>query len=672
MKRGLSGIITVILIILISIIAISILWLFVQPAIVNTIGKDKDDGEFNRFAKCADLKLKAESCYYTEDSIEVEVSRGAGTGEINDLAFKFDEGTFKLDDGIGSIPGEFGTSKVTFSQNLFPILPSNVLVTAILPSGQACQFDDNPTICVGKPDSNSTCGNGILEDGEECDDGNLVNGDGCSDQCLIELQNQKCDHVYGVVYLEDFEDECTRVRNGALDPTIRPLPAIGFHSVGTDPTTIDRTADLGAEFQRLIIGWHQAYDEFGNLKLDGLEAAISAYKTRDMKMLLTLKANHPEKSTCTFDISGISLEEKDSYPKNEQEWKDYIKLIVDRYYVQEVNAGNEPTLVAIQLGNEWSHQFKVSTDPISDPYCNNPVSNDIVIGSMVDLTALTKQAMDEAMLNLNPGEKRLPLVTFGITGGDAFALKRGYNTHGYIYTGAFSNGIERKEAADITLESVQYAEKFIVDAAPHYDYLDVHLRGDYFEDYGFLSQWIRDLWNDNNIVGKGISSTEYGGPWAIYTTDYQEYFITATLTHSFLQGYDAIAWASYFPTMKLNVQFGLEALLNYNQPQEPRWYAINGYTAFTTASKGFSKVELSGEDSYYFLDSNDNVIGYLNTSLGDLKTIGVPIPDIPSTPNQCEDGLDNDGDGLIDGEDDFCGVGSFATDVEFNESGIYF
>ncbi|OIO80238.1 hypothetical protein AUJ84_04305 [Candidatus Pacearchaeota archaeon CG1_02_32_132] len=639
LKRGLSEIIAIVLIILISLISISIIWLFVQPLLLEKLGSN-ENGSINNLIVCAKLDLAVKSCSDSGEAIySVKVNRGIGSSQISELKFLFKDSkgkTFILSNN--SVPREFGSKNYIFDFNRSGREIVSVDVASVL-GNNICGFTGASVSC-----SEELSGLG---------EGNETEGDGC------EINK-------GIVYLDDFEDNCTRIRNGLINSNIEPMPYIGFHSVGA--LHLPATSAVGAEFHRLIISWHNVYNGDGSFKEDIFNNATLFYKSENTKILLTIKANDPNRSTCSYQIGERSIDERDSYPKNEAEWTNYVKFVVDKYYVQPVNNGSESVLAGIQLGNEWSHQFVVNTtgNPTCDP--RNTIQ-EVKFESMIKLMNLTYSAMQEAQESLNPGEERLPMITYGLTGVDNFALKRGFNLENITYDGFLENGIINNTPKDIDESSVEKIEDFIINSSSYYDYLDIHFRSNYYQDHGYVAQWIRDLWKDNGIMGKGLSSTEYGGPFYFYTTDYQKYFIPSSLTHSFFEGFDSIAWASWVPAKKLTfkVNFGLEAMTNFNGGA--RQYARDGYKRFTDESKGYSKIRLIGTDTYVFLNASDDEIGRLNLSEG--------VPAIPTTYEQCSDTLDNDNDGLVDGgELDYCGDGYFnnsgGVDVEFNETGIYF
>lgn len=638
-KRGLSGLISTIMIILIVLVSISLIWLFVQPFVASSVRENIETvfGKNASEAGCYDLNLEASSCQdLGNKSYEIIVKRGVGQANISEIKLEItdSQGNKFILSNQTSIPAESGFSRYHVN---------------------ASEYTENKIVSVDAA--------GIL-------DGNACGFTGvsvyCSQTIPEETRNETrnetvgCWTEKGVLYLDDFDGNCTRKINGLIDEDIEPIPYLGFHSVG--PSHAPLTVPLGAKFHRSILSWHEAYDENGEIREDILGASDQFYRDQNLKVLLTIRVNDPNRSTCSYEIGERSLDEVDSYPKNETEWKNYVQTIVNEHYVRPILEGKEPALAGLQLGNEWSHQFSVNTS--DNPGCDGDGrDNSVKLERMIALTRLTYEAIQEAQESLPNGEKRLPMVTFGVTGVDNYALKRGFNLEGKTYEGYIESGIRDIYPADVNEILLMGTEKFIIDASPYYDYLDIHSRTNYYYDHGYVAQWVRDVWKENGITGKGLSATEYGGPFHFYTTDYQEYFIPASLAHSFFEGFDVIAWASWLPAKKLTnaANFGLEAMTDWDR--QPRQYARDGYQRFASNSAGLSKIMLEANDTYIFLDVNNQVIGKINIT----QDI-----DIPRTFEQCSDGLDNDNDGQTDSLDEYCGEGNFAVDVEFNETGIYF
>ena len=521
-KEGLSGIITVILIILISIIGISIIWLFVQPAIVDILGKGGDGGEYNRFVSCTDLNLEAESCFYNETDVEVLVSRGPGSQAIDNLVFQFPDNVFSLNQGEGSIPGEFGSSSVRFSISLFSIIPENVKATAILDSGQACQFDDLPVRCEPEGTLSFECGNGICEPGE--------NELTCPQDCQGQLSSC-ADFGINVVELSDFDLEtCTRTRFGLIPGNIDKIPSAGVRIIGSDYANAKNSE---ASFGRDLIQWYTMYGPTGEGELDfsTMDAKMAEYKSGNLKVILTLRANHPNKSEVGFNIGGRTLFEPDSYPKNITEWTDYLQAFADRYYVNP-SPEHAGVLAAIQVGNEWGHQFEVNGS-----YGRwNSNQRDEAILSLQNVSY-------NAIKEIAPS---LPVVAFAVSGTPAFTLGAGYNEDGWIYDGQYynpvlgrRNGISIIRQEDVGQNTVESFRRAMVNGSPFYDYFDAHIYFQNPEEARYVANFVRDTWRVNGISNKGLISTEFAVPIFNYSYGLHGYNVKAAQAVAFHAGFDA-------------------------------------------------------------------------------------------------------------------------------------
>jgi len=186
-REGLSGIITVILIILISIIGISIIWLFVQPAIVDIIGSGGESGEIQKFPECLDNRLEVSGCGAMESGYYEVVVKRFGEGEISEIVFKFttanDEFTIRND----TVPGAFGSAKYRFNLSSYTLETiESVEVAPILDVG-ACEFS-----------SGKSCGGVITQEGF-CGDGEINEGELCDGENLRELTCEDLDYISGIL-----------------------------------------------------------------------------------------------------------------------------------------------------------------------------------------------------------------------------------------------------------------------------------------------------------------------------------------------------------------------------------------------------------------------------------------------------------------------------------------
>ncbi|OIO80242.1 hypothetical protein AUJ84_04325 [Candidatus Pacearchaeota archaeon CG1_02_32_132] len=638
-KRGLSGVVTVLLLLLISIVSISIIWLFIQPSIIGIIGSGEDNGQLTSFISCAELDIRTDSCFYNESSVKVGVGRGVGQQEISSLAFKFDgsvSNLFLKDSLRGEVPNEFGHSTIVFSLDKFEQIPKNVRTTIIFQNGEACEFTDTPVNCLEEPESNIECGNGNKEIGEECDDGNIEDGDGCSSTCQLEGQlGQSCDDFgITIIPLSDFDEStCTRTRNGLVASGVDKIPSAGLRVIGSDWS---RAAATGASYGRDIIQWYEMYD---TLELDApldfteLDQKIVGYKAANMKVILTLRANHPIRSEIEFNPNSQTLLQDDSWPKfgQEDDWVDYLKNVTDRYYANPTPE-HQGVLVAIQVGNEWGHQFKVNES--YGRYTQEEEQQ-----AILDLMNLSYNFIKEVSPNI-------PVIAFAISDTPNMALGAGYDEQGWKYDGIYYktnnglNGITIATRQSVKQDPITSAKSAVVNGSAFYDYFDAHIYFQSPEGARYVANFVRDTWRLNGITGKGLISTEFANPIYNYSYDLHSYNIKAAQAVAYHSGFDAIVWGNWNPSpaspnlLQTSMKFNGGA--GYQLPQ------IYNYTYFQGLSKNFDTVSRHGE--------------LLSFKIGAVEKELNLSKDLPPYPSlyQCSDGMDNDGDGLPDQADSGC------------------
>lgn len=92
-KRGLSDVITTVLIILLALAAVAIVWSFVMP-LIQRAGEEVN-------SDCFTISLTPESCTYNSATGDatIRVSRGAGEGVLTDMKFIFNDGERVTDAG---------------------------------------------------------------------------------------------------------------------------------------------------------------------------------------------------------------------------------------------------------------------------------------------------------------------------------------------------------------------------------------------------------------------------------------------------------------------------------------------------------------------------------------------------------------------------------------------
>ncbi|MDO8508108.1 MAG: DUF4215 domain-containing protein [Nanoarchaeota archaeon] len=191
-KRGLSSVVTVMLLIAISIAAVIILWFYFRTGLVDLSEQIKTE--------CVTLHLEPALCILnTDESLSITLKRNLGSEEIlfskAKLLFTFTDGDSKIIE-VDNLPQTLDTAI-----NLLPISKAelnNKQVKGIRASA-VIEYDDKVGVCElsskeitcsrervvdeGSPTlgggSNPLCGNSITESSEQCDDGNGVDTDSC-------------------------------------------------------------------------------------------------------------------------------------------------------------------------------------------------------------------------------------------------------------------------------------------------------------------------------------------------------------------------------------------------------------------------------------------------------------------------------------------------------------
>ncbi|OIO80198.1 hypothetical protein AUJ84_04095 [Candidatus Pacearchaeota archaeon CG1_02_32_132] len=143
-KRGLSEVITTVLIILIVLISISIIWLFIRPAIDSVVGNNDDNpGEISKLRSCLDLELNVKNCNFLgNDSYQIRIERGNDELEIKEIVFKFktNNNEFILRNNT-LIPMQFGSAIYTFNLSKETQESINsVDISGILSNNNPCSF----------------------------------------------------------------------------------------------------------------------------------------------------------------------------------------------------------------------------------------------------------------------------------------------------------------------------------------------------------------------------------------------------------------------------------------------------------------------------------------------------------------------------------------------------
>lgn len=373
---------------------------------------------------------------------------------------------------------------------------------------------------------------------------------------------------------------CSRTR-------LEEIPSLGLHSAGTD---FDRTSPTGASYHRVIINWYQAEKEGSSEpSYEYLDNVFNDAQRNNMGVILSLRSNHPTKSTVEFSSTGgRNYDIPDSLPKSEDEWKTYVSAIVKRY--------KDKGLVGVQYGNERG-QFK------SDMKKTDPSYDKVNQQEYVKALKWTYEAVKSA-------DPNMPVISTGLPGVELAVLADGFNERGWIYKGNDNSGIRKVTEADTAGKNSEGSTvvSVIVDGAPYYDYLDLHTRNDFPEDYIYAANWARSLWKKNNIQGKGLIALEFAGPFAVWSQEWQEYMFTAAPVMAYYGGFDAVTWAPWYKESEWADNFGRPSLIDENNKLRQPQYNI--FSDMSHETKNFVKVQRTGEYEYTFTlaDGSKNVI----------------------------------------------------------------
>ncbi len=188
-KRGISDVITNLLIVLLVLVAVGVVWVVIK----NILDRSAGEIEFGQFT----LDLRIESAYINDSDIVVSVRRNSGAGaDFLGTSFIFTNDTESVIIKKLILLQEGGLKTFIFSLSTLPGIGAGdeVSVAPIYSSSgqeKTGSVTDTEIISEISPGgesggSESVCGNNVVEAGETCDDGNQGSGDGCSASCQIE------------------------------------------------------------------------------------------------------------------------------------------------------------------------------------------------------------------------------------------------------------------------------------------------------------------------------------------------------------------------------------------------------------------------------------------------------------------------------------------------------
>jgi|GEM_PF-1450196 len=151
-KRGLSGVITVVLLILITLVGVTIVWLFVQPNIIEILGSGDKDGRVGSLFECVESDLEIFNCGVSENLLTIEVKRGSSDFGLEGIAFliETDKGIFPFT--YPDYPNKFGLKSYLFELSS-DLDGSNeirlVKLAVILEGGSVCDYS-SVSLCGGE------------------------------------------------------------------------------------------------------------------------------------------------------------------------------------------------------------------------------------------------------------------------------------------------------------------------------------------------------------------------------------------------------------------------------------------------------------------------------------------------------------------------------------------
>lgn len=204
-QRGLSAVVTTLIIILLALVAIGIVWVVIR----NIISEGVEEISFERFY--FDLSIK--NAYIDGQDVKVGVRRSPGGGDLIGIKFIFYDGAnnFLIEKKIPLKELEertftFNSTEVggigkVETVSIAPIYESAGKET-VGEITDTAEIRSSPPPGVGNGGNGgnggtgAVCGNNIIESGETCDDGNTVSGDGCSSTCQSEGVPGSCDGTW--------------------------------------------------------------------------------------------------------------------------------------------------------------------------------------------------------------------------------------------------------------------------------------------------------------------------------------------------------------------------------------------------------------------------------------------------------------------------------------------
>ncbi len=139
-KMGVSEVIMLVLIILITIISLAIVWSFAKPSIEKIIGTENTEGNLESSLICLNLNINIERCaQISPGNYQVSIGRGPGEEKVNSIRFFFESNQGAKEEENQSSLEEFGSAIFNFAFDENTII-SNVHIAAKLKDGLLCDI----------------------------------------------------------------------------------------------------------------------------------------------------------------------------------------------------------------------------------------------------------------------------------------------------------------------------------------------------------------------------------------------------------------------------------------------------------------------------------------------------------------------------------------------------
>lgn len=178
-RKGISTIVSTLMILLLVFVAIGILWVVIR----NFVQAGAEEVSLGKFT--LDLKIDNVAINSAANSVDVTVKRNTGAGDFTGIKFVFDDGSNS--ESIVYNTTLLENEKTKFSMTLSTINLSNLETIRVIPiftlsSGKTSEGDVKDTYVLQASSTSSspssgtstTCNNGIIDSGEVCDGTNLT------------------------------------------------------------------------------------------------------------------------------------------------------------------------------------------------------------------------------------------------------------------------------------------------------------------------------------------------------------------------------------------------------------------------------------------------------------------------------------------------------------------